>query len=734
MTKKRLTLKINNIGPNKDIVYETKLDKLKLALFANNGTGKTFISRSFRLFENLDYDIKSLLTFGENQGEFEVNYNNQIFKIEIKDNSISKIYNESNILFHVFNTDFIDENLEVNGYKINNEIEGYILGKSNIDLTKDKKEINDLKSSYDNLCLEINNLLEESKNNLVEQFSINRRLAEFKAISFDNISTENNDSEDELNKEFILLSQNFNNLSSMPENLNDVKLNDFNINIDYLKDIHELLSNSYSKATNLSEKVSKYCKNNDEFILKGMEIFAESNFVCPFCNQKIDENSEIISNYNIYINDEESKIIQKIKIFKNNIDSSKNNISLFYDQFSKVNSSFEEIKSYLPNFEEKLFIPDKLELIKLFDNLNGLLDFKIKDVSKNFYKGSNDLFNNITNFIFELNKNIQDNQKKIKILNERKNKISDERREIQRKLCNVGFLKFCSSEKDKIHELFEIKNEIDELNIKISHKEQKRKRDKKKEVAKTFKHFLNFFFKDKYTFNEETFNIKFNNENISNMSKVLSEGEKTIVAFCYYIASTHLIINKEEDYKKLFFIIDDPISSIDYNYIYSICRSIINLFSHFSLNKHSFLILTHNLNFMNMLIKNKVIDYKFYLKNQKIDEFNSKLLLPYENHLEDIINVFKKDLKPSHTTPNSIRQVLEHILYFEQKYSKLNDFVSEDPILSENNNLYYLINDLSHRADDILLPNDEIEDVCKTVLHYLNENYPGQLKDKGINI
>ena len=711
------------------------LEEQKTAIISGSaGTGKTFISRSFRLFENSEYDIKSLLTFGENQGEFEVSYNNQIFKIEIKDNSISNIYNESNILFHVFNTDFIDENLEANGYKINNEIEGYILGKSNIDLTKDKKAINDLKSNYDNLCLEINNLLEESKNNLVEQFSINRRLAEFKAISFDNISTENNDSEDELNKEFILLSQNFNNLYSMPENLNDVKLNDFNLNIDYLKDIHVLLSNSYSKATNLSEKVSKYCKNNDEFILKGMEIFAESNFLCPFCNQKIDENSEIISNYNIYINDEESKIIQKIKIFKNKINSSKNNVSLFYDQFSNADSSFEEIKSYLPNFEEKLFILDKLELIKLFDNLNSLLDFKIKDVSKNFYKESNDLFNDISKFIFELDKNIQDNQKKIKILNERKNKINDEKREIQRKLCNVGFLKFCSSEKDKINELFKIKTEINELNIEISNKKQKRKKDKKKEVAKTFKHFLNFFFKDKYTFNEETFNIKFNNENISSMSKVLSEGEKTIVAFCYYIASTHLIINKEEDYKKLFFIIDDPISSIDYNYIYSICRAINNLFSHFSLNKHSFLILTHNLNFMNMLIKNNIINHKFYLKNQKIDEFNSKLLLPYENHLDDIINVFKKVLKPSHTTPNSIRQVLEHILYFEQKYSKLNEFVSEDPILSENNNLYYLINDLSHSADDILLPDEEIEDVCKTVLYYLNENYPGQLKDKGINM
>lgn len=334
MDKKRLTLKIKNIGPNKDITFEDNLDQLKLGIFARNGTGKTFISRSFRLFENSEYDIKSLLTFGENKGIFDINYNNQTFKIEIKDNTISNIYNENNILFHVFNTDFIHENLEVKEYKLNNQIKGYILGKSNIDLSKYKKEINKLEHEYDNLELEIHNLLESNKNNLVEQFSINKRLAEFKKISFENIS-EHDNSVDELNKEFILLSQDFDNLSAMPENLNDIMLNDFNIDVDYLKEIHTLLSNTYSNTRNLSETVSKYCKHNDEFILRGMEIFDDSNFICPFCKQKINENSEVISNYTSYINDEESKVIQKVKLLKNKINSSKESIYLFYDHLVK---------------------------------------------------------------------------------------------------------------------------------------------------------------------------------------------------------------------------------------------------------------------------------------------------------------------------------------------------------------------------------------------------------------
>lgn len=52
--------------------------------------------------------------------------------------------------------------------------------------------------------------------------------------------------------------------------------------------------------------------------------------------------------------------------------------------------------------------------------------------------------------------------------------------------------------------------------------------------------------------------------------KVLSEGEKSIVAFAYYLGDAHIKVNSEEDYKRLFFIIDDSISSMDFSYVYSL--------------------------------------------------------------------------------------------------------------------------------------------------------------------
>jgi len=60
-------------------------------------------------------------------------------------------------------------------------------------------------------------------------------------------------------------------------------------------------------------------------------------------------------------------------------------------------------------------------------------------------------------------------------------------------------------------------------------------------------------------------------------SDVLSDGEKSIVAFCLYLAQVHAKIDDEGEYNKLFFVIDDPISSLDFHYVYSVAQIIRNL-------------------------------------------------------------------------------------------------------------------------------------------------------------
>ncbi len=76
-------IKCQNIAPIVNLTREIKSSSLKMGVFANNGSGKTFLSRLFRLTEKqdelvLDENGKSptdkLLTFGKNSGTFSFVY------------------------------------------------------------------------------------------------------------------------------------------------------------------------------------------------------------------------------------------------------------------------------------------------------------------------------------------------------------------------------------------------------------------------------------------------------------------------------------------------------------------------------------------------------------------------------------------------------------------------------------------------------------------------------------
>lgn len=209
---------------------------------------------------------------------------------------------------------------------------------------------------------------------------------------------------------------------------------------------------------------------------------------------------------------------------------------------------------------------------------------------------------------------------------------------------------------------------------------------------------------------------------------VLSDGEKGIVAFCYYLATVHKMIENEEDYKKLFFVIDDPISSMDYNFVYKVTQCIRMINRHFSLeSKDKFIILTHNSEFMNLLMSNKVIKQKYILKDNNVSKLKNKLILPYESHLSDIIRVYEGET-PSYTTPNSIRHVLETICEFECGHKDLKEYILKNEELNKNSDIYSVINDLSHGGIRFQPPSEEITiNASKIVVDYLSKKYSGQI-------
>ena len=99
--------------------------------------------------------------------------------------------------------------------------------------------------------------------------------------------------------------------------------------------------------------------------------------------------------------------------------------------------------------------------------------------------------------------------------------------------------------------------------------------------------------------------------------RTISDGEKSVIAFCYFLAQCHLRVESNEEYKKLFLVFDDPVTSMSYDYIYSIIQCLkllriseegeiqFNLQS--NLYKPRMLILTHNSYFFNIASTNRLV-------------------------------------------------------------------------------------------------------------------------------
>lgn len=131
---------------------------------------------------------------------------------------------------------------------------------------------------------------------------------------------------------------------------------------------------------------------------------------------------------------------------------------------------------------------------------------------------------------------------------------------------------------------------------------------------------------------------------------MLCEGEKNIVVFACYLADTHTVIEKEEDYKRLFFIIDDSISSMDFIYAYTLSGVLRYKKSFPNMERVRHIVLTHNSDFIKILSSNNILDKVMLLKNSTLHEWNENFTMLYINHLLDIYKIAPKGENVIHNT------------------------------------------------------------------------------------
>lgn len=222
------------------------------------------------------------------------------------------------------------------------------------------------------------------------------------------------------------------------------------------------------------------------------------------------------------------------------------------------------------------------------------------------------------------------------------------------------------------------------------------------------------------------------------LSSVFSDGEKSLVSFAYYLGDVHLKIQNSSDYQKLFFIIDDPISSLDFNYVYTmgaILKDLSILYPEIEKGKERLIVLTHNLEFMRILSVNEIIAKKLFLKNGTLKNFTANFTVPYIEHLCDVYEISIGKQQPSHTTANSIRHIIETIIRFENcsiadsGNDSIYQFMKDK--FEENIVVYTFMQDLSHgayRPEQQTLTNEQYKKACEAVIELIKERYAGQIK------
>lgn len=747
MAKIRLNISCSNLAPLQSLNSSLELSSLRIAIFAHNGTGKTFISRALELAAALKskrvplFPTKSLISFG---------HTNTSFKLEIFDKEGNKkenlnlgVTNEGpsltsgpTYIYHVFNQDYIEQNIECFQYDKDPNVQGYILGEANIDLSNEEASLKEIERTGKELRAYLEKFVSDYLSTKINQISNITRLQEYKSLSVEEIINFSGEIDENGVKSLEECFENYNKIKSVPQQLSSITaLIDFK-EFESLNDIKLILREEYS-ITNFAEELRNTILQDRFFFERGVNIYNNHNkSICPFCHQTISEDSsKWIDSIIAFFKDKEAIILNSLCGFENGLKSYVEYLNNVQSEYIQAIQQYNEYRcKYFSNLSEVEATFNPQSLISVINSIIELINKK-KDNIAHPISLPDIIESELSKFTTNLKEAVSVLNIAIKNANNSISTADKLNKEIRRDILRSARNQILNETAEKRKRLNDIRIEYKELSDSINIKRNAIKTERKGLIVSIIRKVLNYFFSDKYSFDEETFRLSLRNQPLleKEAKHVLSEGEKSIVAFAYFVGDTITHINSESDYNKLFFIYDDPISSMDYDYVYTLVDVIREMPSIFNkMGIYRFIALTHNNDFMRILAGNDVTKDNFYLDAGSLNPLNENFSVPYISHLKDIYQVSIGKLDPSHTTPNSIRHIIETIMKWtklEASKSNLKEFIKE--AFSDYKKNYTLINDLSHggwRTEQQPITREEIISICKDIISYINSTFPDQIR------
>jgi len=455
-----------------------------------------------------------------------------------------------------------------------------------------------------------------------------------------------------------------------------------------------IIGNENSQVAYLINKldISDWVKRGKEFLNEPKE----KNGICPFCQQKTIT----------------KKLHQEIQDYFD--ETYRNKITLLEDFDKEYGKEYQAIKNLETEFLKINFIKNKENDFKLlFKNL-------IDKLSNNRQKTSNkikhpNIIINLESSILEQNalndfldtiiEEIKTHNEKIKNKQKTKEQIIKDFWEIMRWDYDQTIENYTIQSSNLKKEKSDIEVKILEFKRKINDQrgiiqEEQKEMVNIQDAIDAINSELIFFGLDGFSIvpaGEKSYKLKRPNEDVAKF-ETLSEGEKTVISFLYFLELCKGKENDDEVVNEKIVVIDDPISSLSHMYVFNIAQLIRKNF--FNDDYKQVFILTHNLYFFHELLHKQTDNNSrlFRLSRSNFSQLSVMNRKDIQNEYQSywqILRDYDEGKATEVILANAMRNILERFFGFIEKsdFSELTKKLEKD---EKNNFFVRYINKESH--------------------------------------
>jgi wobble nucleotide-excising tRNase len=752
--------------------------------YGRNYSGKTTLSRVARALET---------------GEISDKYNDYEFAVELDDNTAITQYDyqASKQNIRVFNEDFIESNLP---FYSDDGLEPFaVLGEDNGKIEEEIKVINDElgsdeedsrsnlykeqadaivaknvaaknhKDAKDVLDTAMTNKATGDRNNSIkyksdlygdQNYDVRKLETDIAEVTDGSYKEIEQKKRDELTKTVIETELSTVSRVTAPQ-----------LEIDSLKTtVKDLVEKEIGKSDKIQKLVNDAVLNR--WVQEGVTRHASSNDICAFCDNPISEARwhKLQQHF-----DEESKqleadlidIKQKLTDEKLNIDD----ITLAEDDkfYTSFHADLANMRQELVNVIKE-YADDLDALLNQVDARLGaiLVKLKFQDVTTEYkvaevlQKYNDEVVDKANRYTGSISAKKTEAKKALRLdtVNEFVKTIDYPTK--QAKISELEFEK-TEAEKTLAGITIKIKDRLDAI------VEYQRQLDDKSAGAGKVNEYLNHFFGHKYLslepvdsdsdlLNDDNKEVRFEIQRNGNRAYHLSEGEKSLIAFCYFIARLE---ETGTNGSKPIVWIDDPISSLDQNHIYFI-YSLIKAKVIDTDAASQLFISTHNLDFLRYIKNTNGFDGEgnkkvtFFIVERKDEESVIKVMPEYmRKYVTEFTHIFSQiyecgtmasveedNYKEFYGFANNARKFLEMYLFYkypgDKREDAMTEFFGDDEVTKSLVSKFD--NDNSHAegaTEKTMLPYDIVEahKVAQKILEVLRQDerqYKSLLKSVGI--